>query len=115
MLVVVEDRDQDVEVLEQIVESDGRRQCDSVIGAGSPLRVEGVELMAGRLDLIAERLEQSADQRLAAAARHSRERRLQRKGSLHRLRSIVAPAGHRRAIDLRNGDAEKGGGDVWPI
>ena len=73
VLVVVEHRQQNVEVLEEVLHPEVPLESDVEVPAVPPGGKLGVERDRPRLDLVAERLEQCAGERLAAATRHDRQ------------------------------------------
>ena len=74
-----------------------------------------VERVAGRFDCVAERLEQRAEEGLAAAAGNSRETRLERQVGRRQLRFPLASTGQRRVEPAREHDREQRRRDVRPV
>ena len=68
VLLVVEDRDEDVEVGEEVLEAGGRGQRDVVVRALPPLGEGLVQREPAGLDRVAEGLEQPAEERLSPRA-----------------------------------------------
>ena len=78
VLLIVENRNEHVEMRQQVAQPACRAERDGEQPARAERRHALVELVPRRLDLVAERLEQAAKKRLAAAAGHRRESRLER-------------------------------------
>ena len=119
MLVVIQHRNQNVEMGQQIAQSTVRFQCRGEIGALAPFRKLLIERMSSCRHFVAERLEESPQNKFSAATRHNgnarfqRQRRLcefvaffassvgavQRSGQLQRLGTMTPrKAGHSRTL-----------------
>ncbi len=93
VLGIVEDRQQDIQVIEGIGQPDVPAQVNVEIARLTPVRNGRIQRDGGRRDLPAERLEQAAQQVSAAAARDGRQADRQRHGGRGQVRTGVAPAG----------------------
>ena len=81
VLLVVEHRNEHIEVRQQVAQPARRAKRDGKQPARAERRHALVELMAGRFDLIAERFEQPAQECLAAAAGNGSETGFERQVS----------------------------------
>src|SRR5262249_10625748 len=92
VLLVVQYRDQYVQVRQQLAQSPRRSQRDSE----QPARPESghalVEFVAGRLDLVAERLEQRAKKSVAATAGDRCDSRFEWQRRRRQIRFPLAPS-----------------------
>ncbi len=88
---------------------------DRPIGRLAPLGKHGVERIAGRLDRVAERLEELADQDVAAPRGQDRDADLERQRLVGELLALLAPAVHRRAELVRDGHRQERRRDVRPV
>ena len=68
VLVIVHDRDEDVQVRQKLAETLRGPQGNGEVAARSPVRIRGVEEVAGCTDLISQRLEQAPQVRLTSSA-----------------------------------------------
>src|SRR5438093_7053349 len=89
VLVVVEHRDQYVEVPKQILQPDAPAQGQVVVRTVTPLGSAGVDRLPARLDLVAERHEESLDEARAAAARERGDLRNERNRRFRELGALV--------------------------
>ncbi len=90
MLVVIEDGHEDVEVAEQLVQRSRGAEADTVIGALAPLGELFVERMSLGCHLVAEWLEQPAQEAFPTAAGQDGQPRLQRQLCLGQLGPLLA-------------------------
>src|ERR1700735_2992088 len=88
VLVVVKDGDEHVEVREQVADLAGGSQGDPEVGALPPVGEGWVEVVSGRLDGVAERLEEATHEVLATAGRKARDGCLQRDGGVDELGAV---------------------------
>ena len=95
VLGVVEDRQQDVQVIQRISEPDAASEVNVEIPRLPPRRNGGIQRDGGRRDLPAERREQAAQQVGAATARDGGQADFQRYGGRGQVRTRVAAAGER--------------------
>ena len=93
VLLIIEDRDEHVQVRQQVAQSARRSQRDGEQPARAERRHALVECVTRRFDLVAERLEQRAEERLAAAAGDGREPSFER----HRIAASSGFRSHRPA------------------
>ena len=107
VLLIVEHRNQDVEVREQIGESRRRRQRDRDVWSFAPLREMLVERLPLCLDGVAQGPEDFRQPSVAAADGEHVDARGKRNGSLRELGPVLAPALQSRAVHLRDRHAEK--------
>jgi hypothetical protein len=115
VLVVVEDRHQHVDVLQQVLEAERRPQLEVEVRALPPVGKVLVQGAPGGGDLVAERLEEPPEQLLAAAAGQSGDARGERQRRLGQRLAVPAAAVESAAEGLGDGDAEERRGDVGPI
>jgi hypothetical protein len=115
VLVVVQHRQQDRYLLQHVLEPGGDRQRHRQVIAVAPVGELAVQGQRRRRNRVAERLEQPAEQRLAAAARQHRQADLQGDRLGGQFRPFLAPAAHGGAEQLRHGDAEKGRRRIGPV
>ncbi len=107
VLLIVEDRNQHIEVGEQILQPNSTcdGQCD--IGRRSPFRELVVKLRALHFYGVAQRLEETPDQIFTATGRDDRQMGSQRNRRLRKFRSIFAPPAHCRAEYPAHRDAQE--------
>jgi hypothetical protein len=115
MLVVIQHRDEDVEVRQQVGEPHGCPEADVEVAAVAPLRELFVKEQAVGFDLVAEGGEQPRDHVLAAAASQHGKGGLEGNGGGCRLGTLPTASGHGAAEDVGDGDAEQRRGDVRPV
>ena len=115
MLRVVEDRDQDVEMREELGERRRLPQRHREVRALAPLRMPIVERQSSRVDVVAERSEDVGEKPLAAAHRQSIKSGLERNRRCRQLGPILRAAVHRRAEDLGDGHAEERRRDIGTV
>jgi len=99
MLVVVEHRDEDVQVREQVSKGGGHRQLDGEVGPLAPLGERFVERVPCGDDGITERLKELAEQCLAAAAGQDADPGDEGDARLREFRALSTRAGERGAED----------------
>src|SRR3954447_3261747 len=78
VLLIVENRNQDVQVRQQLTQPACRAQRNREQPARTERRHALVEFVTGRFDRVAERLEQRSEELFPAAAGNRRESRLER-------------------------------------
>ncbi len=115
MLVVVEHRDQHVEMGQQVAQGAGGAQADREVAAHPPLRELGVERMGLGRDRVAERLEEAAQDPLAAAAGEGRQADVEGERLPHQLRPRLAAPGAGGVEDPRDRHRQERRGDVRAI
>ncbi len=115
MLVLVEDGDEDVEVFEHLSEARRDGQGDVEIDAVAPLREGVVERQAGGGDRVAERFEQAAQDGFTTAAGQDGQVEGEGQVLVGKVLAVLGAAGHGRAEDLAQGDAEEAGGDIGAV
>jgi len=115
VLVVVQHRDEHVEVREQVAQARRGAQRERIVGALAPVRKKRVERMGRDVDGVAQGLEQPAQQPRAIATGHGRQRGLERDRRLGQLRAVFAAAAQGRAEHVGDGDAEERRGDVRAV
>jgi hypothetical protein len=115
VLVVVEHRQQHVEMRQQVGEPHPARETDRQVPTGAPGRELVIEGEGGRLDLVAEGLEQRPQHRLAASDRQHRHLDLERERGVGERRPLVAAPRHRRAEHLAHHDAQERRRHVGPV
>lgn len=115
VLVVVEDRNQHVQVRQELAEPPPGAQGHCEIPAGTPVGIQLVKRVLRGLHLVAQGLEQSAKERLASLAGQHRQPCLQRNVACRKLGTFLAGPGHGRGEDAGQGDAQEGRRDVGPI
>jgi hypothetical protein len=115
VLVVVEHRQEDVEMLEQLLEPLRAGQRHREVPARSPVRTRLVQREPPSHDRVPEGLEETPQERLASATRQDGETRFPRKLARGELRPLLAPPGERRGEHPRQGDAEERGRHVGSV
>ena len=115
VLVVVEHRDQHVEVGQQVAQGTGGAQADREVRAHPPLRKLGVERMGLGRDRVAERLEEAAQHPLAAAAGERRQADVEGERLPHQLRARLAAPGAGGVEDPRDRHRQERRGDVRAV
>src|SRR3954447_17986033 len=100
---------------EKLGEPPRRAERDGEVPASAPLRVALVERMLDRADVVAERLEQPAEELLAPPRRQDRDPGLERDGPLRELRALLAAAAEGRTEHARDGDAQERRRHVGPV
>ena len=115
VLVVVQHRQQHIQVAERVGQPDLPGQPDREVVRAAPLRQLRVERDPGGLHVPAQRLEQPVRQVGAAPAGQRRDGDLQRQRAGGQLRPGVTAAGHRGAEDLAQRDREHRRGRVGPV
>src|SRR5258705_13373269 len=93
MLLVVEDRNEHINVRKQILQTNVTLNLYGVIVACSPLGKLVIKLMADRDDFIAQRFKQSAQESLTTATWKNRNFRLQRHPSVCQFGPALTPPG----------------------
>ena len=115
VLLIVENRNQHVQVRQQVAQPARCSQRNREQSARAERRHALVEFVTGRFDRIAERLEQRAEERLAAAAGHSRETCFERQLGRRELGFLLASAAQGGVEPARKHDREQRRGDVRPV
>src|SRR5947209_7246486 len=108
MFLVVENRHEDVEVREQVRNSDGRGEFDREVRRFAPLRELLIERVAGRAHGVPERLEELSQETFpTATAGQGGDARDQRQWRLREFRLVLTVAAERAAQHLRDGDTQE--------
>jgi hypothetical protein len=116
VLLVVQHRHQHVQVREQLGEPLRSRERDREVAAVAPLgRQRGIERVRLGRHRPPERLEQPAQELVAAAAGQHRDARLERDRRRRDVGPVLRLPAERRPIHLRDGDAQERRGDVRAI
>ena len=115
VLLIVENRNEHVQVRQQVAQPARRAQRDREQPARTEDRHALVELVARRLDRVAERLEQRAEECLAAAAGNSREPRFERQLDRRKVGLPLASTAQRGVEPARKHDREQRRRDVRPV
>ena len=115
VFLVVENRNEHVQVREQVAQPPGRPQCDREQPARTERPHALVEFMTSRLDCIPERLEQRAEERFASAAGNGRESRLERQFRGSEIGFPLASTTQSRVEPTRKDDREQRRCDVRPV
>src|SRR5207253_7043023 len=114
VLVIVEDRHEDVQMREQVRQALRRAQRDGEVPARTPVRVRLIERMLLGSHLVAERLEEAAQESFPASTGQNRNARLQRDRLLREFRPGLAATAEGRAVHARAGHAQGGRRGVGP-
>ncbi|GJG85932.1 hypothetical protein tb265_11130 [Gemmatimonadetes bacterium T265] len=107
MLLVVEHGDQHVQVRQQLGNPQRARGRDRVVPTLAPRRLLRIQRVRHGRDFVAERLEQATQQGFAAAAGDDGEVCGERDRRGRELAPLLAPAAHRRAERVGDGDAQE--------
>src|SRR5260221_2133004 len=107
MLVVIENRNQDIQMRQEFAEPDFATESHSKVSAEPPLRVGIIQRMRDRFDGVAKRLEEPPRERLATATGDDRQMRLQWQAPRSKIGALFAAAGHRGSQDVANRDAHE--------
>jgi hypothetical protein len=105
----------DVEVRQQLAKATFAIQSDREISARSPFWKCRVEWQLVRLHYIAQWLEETTEERLAAATRQDGNPGLQRDRGVRQVWSFLRSSGHGGAEDMSNGDGQERRCDVRPV
>jgi len=115
VLLIIENRNQDVQVRQQVAQP----ACRAERNGEQPARTEGrhalVEFVTDCFDRVAERLEQRSEERFAASAGHSRESCFQRQLRRREFGFPLAPTAQRGVEPTRKHDREQRRCDVRPV
>lgn len=114
VLVVVQNRDEHVEMRKQIAEPPDAPDGHGEIVAQSPVSVLLIERALLSAHLVTERLEEAPQESLAVAAWKNRQAYLERKLAVHQFWSLLAAPCERRPEHLRDGNAQKRRRHVGP-
>ena len=115
VLVVVEHRQQDVQVIEQIGQSALRRESQADVAARAPLRISGIQPDRLDVDPVPQRLEQSTDELRAALGGHDGDPGLQRDRRGRQLLMTLARPGHRGLEHRHQRHRHERRRDVGPV
>ena len=115
VLLVVENRNEHVQVRQELVQSTRGSKRDREDPARAERRHALVEFVARRFDRVAERLEQRAEERFAAAAGNRCEPCLERQLCGREVGRPLASAAKCGVEPTRKDDREQRRGDVRPI
>jgi len=115
VLLVVEHRDQDVEVRQQVAQPGRPGKGHRPIRALAPVGEARIERASLGGHAIAERREEALQNLVATPAGERGDGRFKRQGLIHERRAILAVPGQRAAEDLGERHAEERGGDVRAI
>ena len=108
VLVVIQHRQQDVEVGQQILQRHLTADASSDVAAVAPLRERVVERDRVGLHLVAQGLEEARDHLPTADGGHHGDARLQRDGGSGESGALIAPTTNRRAVQLGDRHAHQG-------
>src|SRR5207245_11118741 len=97
VLVVVQDWNQDIEMRQQITQSNCCLECDRKVRALSPLWKFLIEWMSNGRDLVTQRLEQATQEIFSAATRQHRDQRFQWQRRIRQFLTLLALAGYCRS------------------
>src|SRR6266568_1431227 len=115
VFLIVEHRHEDVEVRQQLTKATFAIQSNREISTRPPFWKCRVEWQFVRLHDIAERLEETTEERLAAATRQDGNPGLQRDRGVCQFRSFLGSSGHGGTEHLSNGDGQERRCDVRPV
>ena len=94
VLVVVQDWNQDIEMRQQITQSNCGLECDREVRALSPLWEFLIQGVARSTDFVTQRLEQASEQILTTATRQYGNPRFQWQRRISQFLTLLAPAGY---------------------
>jgi hypothetical protein len=115
MLLVVEHRDEHVEMVEKFGQSLGGVDFHGEEGRRPPVGEAAVERVGGDGKLVPEGFEESLEKVFAAAARQGSDARGERNGHRDQFGPGLADAGEGSTKHLRDGDREHRRGDVGSV
>jgi hypothetical protein len=115
VLLRIEDRNEHVEVSQQVAQTHPTVKLDGETAALAPLWELLIKRMLDRMHAVAKRLEQPAQDLLATGAGDRREAGAQRQRLLRQLGPLRAAAGERRAEDARDRHAQERGADIGAV
>lgn len=115
VLVVIEDRQEHVQVGEQLREPPFRDETQAHMATVSPIGVRRIERDRRHLDLVAQGLEQPPHERFPTARRHDGQPGLERNRGRCQLLVPLARARHRALEDVDQRDRQERRRDVRPI
>ena len=107
VLVVVEDRDQDIKMGQQLVEAQSAVELHVEILAVAPLGEFVIKRIFVRPNRVAQRFEQASKELFPTATRNNGKGCFQLDGCTREFWALLAPSGHRTAEDICDDHAEE--------